>query len=141
MKKILLILLFCLSTFSANAEIFSNCIPFTARNGKRFCYRSNGGSDWLYAISWCDAQGLRLATPNELCDIDEKPWNKMNVTTHYIGCPNVLKTDQTLVDNMEERIYWLRGLNQDNGAYVTQGIGTILTNNPTWGRTPLCAMD
>ena len=138
MKKSFLILLFCILAFSANAEIFSNCTPFTARNGKRFCYKSNGGLVWMSALAWCDAQGFRLAPPNELCDIDEQPWNKMVGGNN--GCKAVVTPEGTLVVGFESSIYFLGGL-LDGGGFVTQFIGTVLTNNPTWARTPICAMD
>ena len=139
MKKYTFIFLFCFLSLGVHAEIFSNCIPFTARNGKRFCYRkANNGITWLGALAWCDAQGLRLAPPNELCDIDQQPWNRMIQGNN--GCKAVVTPEGTLIDGVESHIYWLGGL-LDGGAFITQSIGTTQTNNPIWPRTALCAMD
>ena len=69
MRKILVFI--CLfSLFSTN--LFAECwgTEKKGRNGNTFCVSNQNVANWYSAFAWCDAQGRRLATINEVCDAE-----------------------------------------------------------------------
>ena len=69
MKKILIFA--CLfSLFSTN--LFAECwgTEKRGRNAHGFCVSNQNIANWYSALAWCDAQGRRLATVNEVCDAE-----------------------------------------------------------------------
>ena len=100
MKKTLLILslILCLAT-SAKADDTSTrplsdaewCPKGVVEKGahptKRYC-RSTFGMNWYTALSWCQAQGMHLATMSEVCDKSENPEDRWDITWVDKKCPN-----------------------------------------------------
>ena len=47
---------------------------FTGKNGKTFCV-SDVNMNWWSAFTWCESQGMQLASMSDLCDVsDDEHW-------------------------------------------------------------------
>ena len=120
MKKIVLIIFCCLFCFNASAKRFENCIPFQGKNGKHFCYSSNVSGHWYVANSWCKAQGLKLASLNELCDYNETSRVKQDS-----ACPNMenvtLPQDEYWTSTVRNNyISQAKTIKKQNGQFLPQ---------------------
>ncbi|MGN1091233.1 MAG: hypothetical protein ACI4RJ_01915, partial [Alphaproteobacteria bacterium] len=54
---------------------------------KRYC-RSTFGMNWYTALSWCQVQGMHLATLSEVCDKSENPEDRVDASFVSYKCPN-----------------------------------------------------
>ena len=54
---------------------------------KRYC-RSTFYMNWYTALSWCQVQGMHLATVSEFCDKGENPEDRWDGSTGAKKCPN-----------------------------------------------------
>ena len=100
MKKLLLILsvILCFAT-SAKADDTATsslsddewCPNGVVERGahptKRYC-RSTVTMNWYAALSWCQVQGMQLATMSEVCDKSTALEDRWDGSTGYKKCPN-----------------------------------------------------
>ena len=85
MKKILYVLMICLSLVIAKSSLAGTCeggkeFPGTI-NGHNYC-ASNVGMTWWASFEWCKKQGRKLASMNQLCP----DWSG---ATGANACPNM----------------------------------------------------
>ncbi len=66
-------------------------VEVTGKNGHVYC-KSKVTMNWYTAFTWCDAHGRKLASLEQMCDIDEtQQWaggyNKcLNMVDSFSGC-------------------------------------------------------
>ncbi len=121
MKKILLttaLIVTCLITSKGFALDCPNGDIITGLNNKEYCV-SKVTMNWFSAFAWCDAQGLRMPTVNEVCDNGTDVWN--GDTGNY-KCLN-MPTKWT-----DKKRIWTADQSGKNNAYIVytdyaQGIG------------------
>lgn len=92
----------------------STCIgglTFQGKNGHEYCL-GPAGLNWWSAHQWCNAQGRRLATPNEACDHNTYIWGG-----NAPQCPNLSGIDAS--PNMNYEQVWLNLIADDNNVYTT----------------------
>lgn len=60
---------------------------FTGKNGKTFCV-SDVSVNWWSAFTWCESQGMKLASMDDICYIsEEERWLGGSASG---SCPNVV---------------------------------------------------
>lgn len=100
---------------------------FTGRNGTEYCL-SNFEMNWWAAYMWCQANGMKLATPSELCDYGVHPWNGDR------ACWNI---NGKVVPNGH---MWVNLTRPDGYVYVVQGNFSIgYGNRDRTGYFAICA--
>ena len=142
MKKLLLIfsLILCFET-SAKADDASTsslsddewCPNGVVERGahptKRYC-RSTFTVNWYTALSWCQVQGMHLATASEVCDKSENPEDRVDASFVSNKCPNFANGESSF-----NYLSWTANPSTSDYAYnVNAGNGYILTKsrNVTW---------
>ena len=67
-------------------NVYASCIggtAFVGKNGHTYCL-SDKEMNWWSVFQWCEAQGLKFATPSELCDNGEQVWQISDGTCYNI---------------------------------------------------------
>lgn len=82
MKKILFLIAFYFATVSSSWAACVGGTTIVGRNNVEYCI-SNFSMNWWAAHMWCQGNGMKLATPDELCNHDVYKWNGDN------GCWNL----------------------------------------------------
>ena len=135
MKKLLLILsliLCCVSPVMADNTATSSlsddewCPNGVVERGahptKRYC-RSKFGMNWYTALSWCQVQGMQLATMSEVCDKSENPEDRWDASTGDNKCPNFANGESSFNSWL-----WTATPSSSTGAYnVIAGTGNFGT--------------
>ena len=75
MKKIILLslCLMCLTSLNVKADSAYECTGgdvIKGVNNKSYCRSRTNVKNWYAAFTWCDGQGMQLATMHEICDVD-----------------------------------------------------------------------
>jgi len=85
LQKLLTLSAVCLTLATgANAQTTCWGTEYTGNNGHVYCASNQNAANWYSALAWCEAQGRRVPTINELCDYNGSIWGS-NVT----NCPNL----------------------------------------------------
>ena len=95
---------------------------------KRYC-RSTFGMNWYTALSWCQVQGMHLATLSEVCDKGENSEDRWDGSTSETKCPNFANGESSF-----NYYSWTGTANGSTNAYgVYAGAGRIsyYTRNDT----------
>ncbi len=124
MKQLILgTVVFCMSMMAFSSPALAACKEgeeFTGKNGHTYCV-SKVGVNWWSAFTWCEAQGRRLATVDEICNISE--------TERWFGkegneaCPNV-------IDSGLNGIVWSSLRANELYVYYINSSGRVGTHRP-----------
>ena len=140
MKKLLLILslILCFAT-SAKADDTATsslsddewCPNGVVERGahptKRYC-RSIFGMNWYTALSWCQVQGMQLATMSEVCDKSENLEDRWDTLTGAKKCPNFANGESSFSYS------WTATPLGSTYAYGVTGTGNISANEARYLR-------
>ena len=115
MKKIILILMFCmLMAETARAECWGAVV--NGKNGHSYCV-SNQMLDWYASLGWCASQGRHLASINEACDYGTNVYG-----TTAEGCSNMEFSSGVYFDgsgnDMLGRSVWTATIDSGDDAFV-----------------------
>ena len=136
MKKLLLILslILCFAT-SAKADDTATsslsddewCPNGVVERGahptKRYC-RSTFAMNWYKALSWCQAQGMQLATMSEVCDKSTALEDRWDGSTGDKKCPNFANGESSF----NSWLWTATPYGSTFAYFVYAGSGLILTN-------------
>ena len=103
---------------------------------KRYC-RSKFGMNWYTALSWCQAQGMHLATLSEVCDKSENPEDRVDASFVSYKCPNFANGESSFSPYL-----WTATPSSSTGAYNviagTGNFGTYPRYNPLGSPNAAC---
>ena len=98
---------------------------------KRYC-RSTFGMNWYTALSWCQVQGMHLATLSELCDKSENSEDRVDASLVSYKCPNFANGESSF-----NSWVWTGTANPTSSTIarlVAIGTGTISNNSGNFAR-------
>ncbi len=138
MKKLFFITCLCLISFRSFAELkkFDDCVPFEGKNGKRYCYSAQYSGTWFSGAAWCDAQGLRMATLSELCDISDLPYERYTRDIYEISCRNRVGQEE-----IPSGLYFVNSVSSAGGASVAKNNADRPNHDSrNWARRVICKL-
>ena len=101
---------------------------------KRYC-RSTFAMNWYTALSWCQAQGMHLATMSEVCDKSENSEDRWDGSWLDMKCPNFANGESSF-----NSWVWTGTANPTSSTIarlVAVGTGTISNNSGNFARNQL----
>ena len=102
---------------------------------KRYC-RSTVDMNWYAALSWCQAQGKKLATASEVCNKSENLEDRWDASSIDKKCPNFANGESSF------NFYWWTGTayptNSANAYIVNAGTGNFNDRYRTFSLRALC---